>query len=105
MKDYICKSKTNILNDDKIENNVQSINMTSMWQRRKIVEYEMMIKNFSESSIASCNKHLQKSKHQNAESWNIYIWTSYRIRLHCAVAMIIERERLNEFARLYMLIW
>ncbi len=33
----------------------------------------MKTKNSSESSVASCDWHLQKSEHQNAESWNIYI--------------------------------
>ena len=36
----------------------------------------MRIKNSSESSAASCNQHLQKSEHWNAESQNIYIFTT-----------------------------
>ena len=33
----------------------------------------MKTRNFSESSVASCDQCFQKSEHQNAESWNIYI--------------------------------
>ncbi len=35
-----------------------------------------MTRSFSKSSVASCDRRLSKSKHQNAESWNVYIFAS-----------------------------
>ncbi len=33
----------------------------------------MKTRNSSELSVVSCDQRLQKSEHQNTESWNIYI--------------------------------
>ncbi len=36
----------------------------------------MKVRNSSESSVASCDRRLQKSEHRNAESWNIHIFAT-----------------------------
>ncbi len=53
----------------------------------------MTTRSFSKSSIASCNRHLSKSKHWNAESWNIYAFTS------CSSKQVTESDYITQLSQ------
>ena len=72
MKDNLHKSEANVFSCNKIRNCIQSISLTSAWQREKTVRQEMQTRNSVESDSTSCCRSIQKNKHWNVKDWNVY---------------------------------
>jgi len=48
--------------------------------KKRINEQEMKIESSSKSDAASCCKHFQESKHQNAKDRNVHIFASHSFK-------------------------
>ncbi len=72
MRSNLHKSETSVLSCNEIRNHIQSINLTSAWQRERTVRQEMQTRNSVKSDSTSRCENVQKSKHWNARDRNVH---------------------------------
>ncbi len=72
MRNNLHKSKIDILSSSKIRNCIWSISLTSARKRERTVRQRMQTWNIIKSDSTSRCRSIQKSKHRDSESRNVY---------------------------------